>query len=141
MAQTITHLEYEGRPPVEQFMRSRGTHTYRDYEQAGMTITYHDGEPVTKEEPAVAWNGYPASWDRPVENFVDQSLLDFRTRRGSGGNWADRMDEVRAQQELVTMHHSSDYYDFTVWCPECGGTILEGTNTVFCDTCEYTTEF
>lgn len=137
METTTTILETAPRPPVEQFMRARGTSTYRDYEQAGMTVTYHDGEPVTAEEPAVAWDAYPAHWDAPVEHFTTTYTLTFRDRRGSGGNWADRKDEVQLLADIVRYYHSDDFYSDSCFCPECGGTVLEGTYSAVCDTCDW----
>ena len=39
---------------------------YRDAEQAAAHVIYHEDEPVTAETPAVAWDAYPGSWDRPA---------------------------------------------------------------------------
>ena len=124
--------------PIPQFLRSRGSRNYRDYELAGMTVTYFEGEPVSPEQPAVTPETYPASWDLPVEHFANQTNLDFTQRRGSGGNWNERGPEVAAR---VALEHLSEELSASCFCPDCGGTIYETTWYAACDTCEWRSEF
>lgn len=109
---------------------------YRDYEQAAEAVTYHEGEPVTVEQPVVdEWN-YPAGWDKPTGEWFNMTYLDLTKRRGSGGNFPDRQDII---EELVRKAHEPiTEYSPQVWCPDCGGDLLESYDWVVCDTCEYT---
>lgn len=50
--------------------------TYRDDELAASQVVYYEGEPVLPEQPAVAWDAYPASWDVPVQSTVHNPRYD-----------------------------------------------------------------
>lgn len=108
--------------------------TYRDYEQAAMVTTYHEGEPVVPEQPVVSVGSFPATWDIPIGEGFNQTYLDFTKLRGSGGNYPDRRDA------LIEMRCSPDggFVSDSCWCPKCGGTLLESYDFVVCDVCEYT---
>lgn len=51
---------------------------YRDAEGAAANVTYVEGEPVVPEQPVIAWDDYPWSWDTEPE------LLSGAPVRGPG---------------------------------------------------------
>lgn len=110
--------------------------TYRDYELAAMVTTYHEGEPVVPEQPVVSVGSFPAAWDIPIGEGFNQTYLDFTKLRGSGGNYPDRRDAIEALTGEVQEDVSN--LSISVWCPVCGGTLLESYDFVVCDVCEYT---
>ena len=74
--------DYEHRAPTPKWGARQSMSPYRNYEQAGMSVTYHEGEPVSPEQPAVAWDTYPASWDH---NIVDHGGVPTDWRRVNVG--------------------------------------------------------
>lgn len=50
------------------FLGSRpgGTAMYSTDEFAASRVTYHEGEPLMTEVPAIEWDAYPSGWDVPV---------------------------------------------------------------------------
>ena len=83
--------------------RPGSTANYRDDEQAAGRITYHEGEPVVPEQPAVAHDAYPSSWDVPVESTLSATPLEKPRldRAGMRAEMWERVDaEVAAWQAL-----------------------------------------
>jgi len=136
----LIEVEAQERPDgSDRFRALGGLRTYRDHEQAAEGVTYHEGEPVTPEQGAVDMEAYPMEWDMTTLHFANQTRLDWNTRRGSGGNFADRVDTDERLAELITGYHTLEAYSDSVYCPDCGGDLLESYDYVVCDTCEYNT--